>query len=759
MPKLLTKTTPLLRKASRLSSMSRTEIAFRARERVSSECERWGWKTYSSELRAGADFKKYLAGGPAGRFYRGHRAGSREFVFEHFPGWVDRAIQEGDRLCRHEIELLGLGDVKLGPVIDWHRDPVTGNVWEQRFWADYRLERDSERRDPKIIHELNRHQHLPRLAKAYHWTGEERYAAEAVEQLNSWIRQNPIGRGVNWQSSLELGIRVISWLWAIFLLLPSRSLTEENAEQIGDSLFAQVDHIYRHLSIYSSPNTHLIGECVALYICGLLFGDRPRPRKWLDRAAGLLESGFQELVFSDGVYGELSSYYHCYALDFYLQALVLADQNHVAFPSAMRSGACRMVEFLMHLTRPDGTIPLMGDDDGGRALALEQKNYRSFNDAICLASVLYARSDFRHCAGKCYEETFWLLGEEGYAAYRNIASERPVETQWTTPRGGHHIQRTDWGPRAAHLVFDTGGLGILNGAHAHADALSIQLFANGRDLLLDPGTFVYNGAADWRNFFRSTRAHNTVTIDGRDQAEIADTFRWKTPVGSRMSGCRDEWIDYIEAEHDGYSRLPAGAIHRRRLLNIGGEYWIILDDFRGSGEHTFEFHYHLGPAVADPALESGDNQAVLWSAQAGLFLGLYTRQPMQAALNPAWISPLYGHKRRSAALHATVVSSLPFAAMTVLSAVADTPVVERLKLQSGSGIALACSKGKTVDIAVLSTDSGEISTGDLLLEGEFCCARIENGALAKAWAISATRMEYKNKDVLGVLSCVASAAS
>jgi len=80
-------------------------------------------------------------------------------------------------------------------------------------------------RDPKIIHELNRHQHLPRLAKAYLLTGDERYSSEAVAQLNIWIDQNPPGRGINWQSSLEIGIRAISWLWTIFPLLASRRST------------------------------------------------------------------------------------------------------------------------------------------------------------------------------------------------------------------------------------------------------------------------------------------------------------------------------------------------------------------------------------------------------------------------------------------------------------------------------------------------------------------------------------------------------
>ncbi len=167
----------------------------------------------------------------------------------------------------------------MGREIDWHRDPVTGQIWEQRFWADYRPLHDSEGRDSKIIHELNRHQHLPRLAKAYLLTGDERYAGEAVAQLNSWIDQNPPGRGINWQSSLEIGnpgdLLVVDDLPRFSL---RRSFDEASAQRIGDSLFAQLEHVHRYTSVFTSPNTHLIGEAAALYIAGLVFRDRKAAR-------------------------------------------------------------------------------------------------------------------------------------------------------------------------------------------------------------------------------------------------------------------------------------------------------------------------------------------------------------------------------------------------------------------------------------------------------------------------------------------------
>src|SRR6185503_15998390 len=162
------------------------------------------------------------------------------------------------------------------------------------------------------------------------------------------------------------------------------------------------------------------------------------------------------------------------------------------------------------------------------------RNYRSFCDALCLGAVLYLREDFKHQAGPFCEEAFWLVVEDAWEVYRMLGSEPPGHTQAFYPSAGYLIQRSGWGRLDSHLVFDCGGLGMLTGGHAHADALSVTLFSGGRELLVDPGTCVYNCAPEWRDYFRSTRAHNTVTIDGQDQAERGGTFRWNTKISSRV---------------------------------------------------------------------------------------------------------------------------------------------------------------------------------------------------------------------------------
>jgi uncharacterized heparinase superfamily protein len=761
-------TSGTFRKLSRLSAMGPGELAHRFRERIFVELDRMnaGIRVPAPRCAVDMPFKTYLMGAPAHRFYPGQRENLRPFVEAKFPAWIDRAVEEAERLCRHEITLLGHPGVAIGAEINWHRDPITGRIWERHFWADYRPVHESGGRDSKSIHELNRHQHLPRLAKAYVLTGEERYAGEAVAQLNSWIDQNPPGLGINWQSSLEVGIRVISWLWTIFLLLHSRSLDDDSAERIGASLFAQLEHVHRYLSLFSSPNTHLIGEATALFLAGLVFQDQKQPDIWLRDAAVILAETAEKQVLEDGVYGELSSCYHCYALDFYLQALVLADQNEFALPEAFSPKVEGMLEFLLHLTRPDGTLPMLGDDDGGRALAFHGRDYHSFPEGLCLGALHYRRGDFKHQAGAFAEEALWMLGRKSVDDFEAVEAFPPAETTAHYPSAGYSIVRSGWGTRDSHVVFDRGGLGMLTGAHAHADALSIALFGGGRELLVDPGTFVYNCASEWRGYFRSTRAHNTVSVDDRDQSGQGGTFRWTTRYRCRAATShRLPGLLYLEGEHDGYLRLSQGVIHRRRLLFVAPESWLIVDDLRGSGEHKVDVSFHFAPDLDVSSIERVEDGLKVRVEQEGFVLHLFADRPVQSAKlirgesapPGGWASRGYGQKQPCSVLRVTLAGLMPAVVLTCLvrsdgnaghgpdGLVASQ--FKRARLEKGQGIACSRRHSGYEDVTVFSTGDREIEVADYRMRGEFFWLRREDGDVRQALAIRACSLEHGGREV------------
>ena len=735
----------------RLSRMSFHEVAYRLREKGRTELERA--ELYTPPKPSGEESFKSCLTARAPYFYRGAQSTCKEFVDRNFPQWIDAAIQEAGKLCRHEVELLHLGPVNLRRAIDWHRDPYSGWGWERAFWAQYQPEHDPWGRDSKVIHELNRHQHLPRLAKAWLLTGNERYTAEAVQQMLAWIDQNPTGIGINWQSSLEIAIRSISWLWTLFLLLPSEALTESAAQTIGASLFAQLAHIQRHTSVYSSPNTHLIGEAAALFIAGLVFANET----WRDTGANILSSEAEKQIAPDGVYGENSSYYHCYALDFYLQAAILARQN--GFPlHGINAKIRNMLDVVMHLTRPDGTLPLLGDDDSGRALALDRRNYGSFNDALCVGSIFFRKGSFKKLSGGFAQEALWYFGEGAWDEFRSIDERTPRDAQLYCSHSGYLAQRTGWSPSDSHLTFDFGGLGMLTGGHSHADALSVTLFGRGKELLVDPGTFVYNGAPEWRRHFRSTAAHNTVTVDGRDQAIMSGTFRWAAGLeckGSRLTGLP---VDYAEGEHRGYASL--GITHRRGVVHVPGEYWILLDELRGAGTHTFDFHYHFGPEVEIDSFEyrPESDSVIAWSERAGLLLATFTSAPVTAELTSGWMSRGYGHRQAIQSFRASVEHAAPVWAVTLLVPSARRPVVQRLEVESGEAVACACTVDGVEDLIVLPCGGSEVSVAGFRMAGEFFWTRMVGRNIQNAVAIRSQRFQYRDSNLLEDALCAPSAA-
>ena len=762
-------------KLARLRTMPAHEIGYRLRERIMIEAERvrvglrGTWNplvTHASNGRLrrspcpGSSCADYLNEIFATRFYL--RSEDREsvcrFVGAKFPEWMEKAATEADAICHHKVDLLGYGPVELDAKINWHQDPITATVWPHRFWADYDPVHETPYGDSKTIHELNRHQHILRLGKTFLLTGDERYAVEAIAQIDSWIEQNPEGTGINWQSSLEIAIRVLSWLWTIFCILHSRAFTEDFARRVTRSLLAQLRHVYRHPSIYSSPNTHLIGEAAVLFISGSLFQGLREAEKWRDFGAEVLNREIGRQVLSDGVYGELSTYYHCYAVDFYLQALVLARRNRFEFSREVSIKVEQMLEFVMHVTRPDGCIPLLGDDDGGRALALDQQDYHSYLDGLCIGALLFNRPDFKRQAGAFREEAFWLLGQEAWYVYEALATTVPSVDSHAFPTAGYFVQRSGRDKSDSHLVFDCGGLGLPTGGHGHADALSLVLSSGGREMLIDPGTCVYNAAPDWRRFFRSSRAHNTVVVDGREQSEPAGTFQWQTRAQARVCthfNLAD--LEYVEGEHNGYRRLSSPVSHKRRLLYCKPEYWIVVDELRGSGRHTFDFHYHFSPELVLDVLDVHSTQGkpfeiVAHAQDSGLLLFLDASSPVRATVvrgltTPiqGWVSSRYGVKQPASVLCANVECSLPLLAATILAPLQmngesfTMPAVSR-ETVADCALSYSITHGQQTDFLIVPEADAETEIEGLKLQGELFWLRTSGDTLHQLLGVGVRRM-------------------
>lgn len=358
------------------------------------------------------------------------------------------------------------------------------------------------------------------------------------------------------------------------------------------------------MSTYFSPNTHLTGEALGLFYLGVMLPEFKRAARWRNVGQSILRAEVKRHVRPDGVYFEQASYYHRYTADFYLHFYLLAQTNKISLDAVVQDKLVALLDHLLHLTRPDGTTPLVGDDDGGRLMPLDERDRNDFRSTLAVGAALFARPDYKYVAGEASEEVLWLLGNQGLRAFEQLAARPPEGDSRAFVNGGYYVMRDGWSPDANYLLIDCGPHGVFNCGHAHADALAFELAARGRTMLVDAGTYTYTASPQMRQYFRSSAAHNTLTVDGVSSSVPGGPFTWQSVANTSVqSWLGREQFDYLEAAHDGYRALAAPATHTRSVLFIKGEYWIVRDQVETAGEHRYDLNFHF---MANAAPQSVD---------------------------------------------------------------------------------------------------------------------------------------------------------
>ncbi|MGD0013572.1 MAG: alginate lyase family protein [Bryobacteraceae bacterium] len=532
---------------------------------------------------------------PAGRFFfdPGDLPALVDLLRSRLPEQAASIISQAERICRRRFDLLGYEDLDFGDPIDWHLDPVHGRRGPRIPWFHVPFLRFATVGDHKIIWELNRHQHLVTLAKAFLLSDDSRFLDELHAQWYAWQESNPYPLGINWASSLEVAFRSLSWIWVTRLLAGCGSVPEKFRGDVASALSANARHIEKYLSTYWAPNTHLLGEGLALLFIGTLCNEFASAERWRRRGWEIVLNESRRQVLPDGMHFEQSIYYHVYALDFFLHARVLAARNGEAVPPELDATIERMAEAL-RVQSQAGAAPRFGDDDGGRLFDPRRNRTEHLLDPLATAAALYSRADFKAAAGGFREETLWLLGAQGAAHFDELPAERPAPASGCcTDSGTYCLIATE--PPIREVVIDAGPHGYGHGGHGHADALSLQWIARRREWLSDPGAFSYSQEIP-RNQFRGTAAHNTLEVDGLDQAEPTEPFAWHAKPEARV----ERWlsspdIDLFIGSHNGYSRLADPVRHRRSVVSWKSGLLLVRDCATGAAVHELALNWHLGP--------------------------------------------------------------------------------------------------------------------------------------------------------------------
>ena len=574
--------------ARRAAQMSPAEMAWRARDQVVRTA--WSPRQVTRQKLA-----RVTAATPA-----------RDLAFTAVlpPGTAARVPREArtqvlaaaDQLLRGEWETLGVLRTDLERP-DWFLDPITGRRSDPEKYAFLVGHRSEEQvGNVKQVWELSRLQHLTLLATAWFLTQDERYARRVADQLRSWWRENPFLSGVHWTSGIELGIRLISLAWVRRLLAGwpgAADLFEHDTLAVRQIRWHQ-QYLAAFPSRGSSANNHVIAEAAGQLVASCAFPWFPESERWRHKSALLLERELIRNTFPSGIGRELASDYQCFVAELGFVAAVEAGASGHPLSQVTWDRLCAMADSAAAVVDERLRPPRQGDSDEGRGLLLDAPLANRWPSLLALADALVSRLDWwpRPPADAGSVIVGALAGTKRQIEGR--LGQRPSRFA----DAGVTLLRTH-GENEIWCRCDGGPHGYLSiAAHAHADALSVEVRYAGIDILADPGTYCYHGERPWRSYFRSTIAHNTAELGGRNQSSERGPFMWAAHARSREVEVIDDGdIARWTAEHDGYASLDPPALHRRSvLLDRASRSIDIIDEIEG-GCHDVRLAFHLGPDV------------------------------------------------------------------------------------------------------------------------------------------------------------------
>ena len=692
----------LRRKLGRLARMSPRELSHRLieqchgiRERSSSWSHHTGEKTTRTMA---AERSLTLLRGPGGPAALLLPNESRESLVasyrKFFPGRCDELCALADRVCRGTIHLFGQDVAFPGGRIDWHLDWATGQRLPINFYRDIaKLDLDREA-DLKRVWETNRQQFLVTLAQSYFLTGQEHYAETALDQIDSWNQENPTYCGVNWMEALEVSLRLCSWIWTLALIAQASCLTAERAQLIVASIQTQRAFIERHLSTYSSPNTHLLGEAMGMFLVGVALDGLKGSAVSVEQAQEILEGELDRQFAPDGSHREQSAYYHAYALEMYLLPTLIGRRKGMSFPSRWIKRLTQICEYLVRLYRPNGELARFGDDDGGRALRLAEEDYYRPRSLGALGALLFERGEFKPPGDTVPEEVFWLLGTEGMRQYSEISNHQKATVPVRFPDAGFAVLSEAPANSRFWLACLGKPMGMMTAGHSHAAPLSFELAVDGVPMLVDPGTYSYQ-ALPWRNFFRGPSSHNVLELKDAESFVPDGPFNWKDKELLQLLPFAAAAGGRLEIGYTGRDRSGHAYLHTRIFSCLSPTELQIEDRIEGSGSHRMLLTLQFAPTCT---LEgTADGSFLARSGEVALRIVPSAAGPLKGksrtgSLDPlaGWYSPCYALKVAAPALCFEGEMRLPASLVLSFGVYSSAPASN-----SQPAVALRRNAGKT----------------------------------------------------------------
>lgn len=617
-------------------------------------------------------------------------------------------IRYADSICQGRMEILGrYTDFLEG--IKWHSDFTCGYAWDSTLYHTDIKFGNCPGADIKMPWELGRMQFLYPVMNAYNLTCDKRYLNYVTSTLQDWIAKNTAKRGSGWACTMDAGIRAANLCIIYSWLQQQQALDEELALKIFSLLYGHADYIAHNLEYDSGLTTnHYLADILGLLYIGAFFPEFKKSDEWIAYSLQELISEMKRQVHEEGTDFEASTCYHCLVTEMFLSASILVrnlepkrrlrikaydcrgfkplvgpklkplgqqefnlDDPQV-FPAWHMSRLEKMLEFIMHITKADGKIPQIGDNDNGRLhkfTLIGQWNPESdrfeedlldYRHLLAVGGAAFKRADFREIGLPYQSECLWYGYEDGVedisgseeAEQHSLNSLRKLSSQ-AYPQFGLYIMRHE----DNYMAIRCGDIGQNGqGGHAHNDQLSFVLNVGGEEIFVDPGTYVYSSSSRWRNYFRSTACHNTLMVVGEEQNRFDGSNLFKLLNDSHSQCLRwepGESIDLFEGEHFSCQQSNINTHRRNIIFDKEACRWTITDSIEGKAPRL------MWSFIINPEIDLWvDNNQILLLTSKSKTICLKYNLPHQVTFKRIWYSPKYGKKINTSGIRFSVSDQL-----------------------------------------------------------------------------------------------------
>ncbi|ENW17513.1 heparinase II/III domain-containing protein [Acinetobacter haemolyticus] len=439
--------------------------------------------------------------------------------------------------------LTGFGYLKYrlaGQVPDWFYSPLTQHTFQNTEKAWYQIpDFDGNVGDIKGIWEASRFDWLIDLVLHERQVRDGRALVQLDLWLNDWCKKNPAYFGPNWKCGQEASIRIMHIITALVGL--------EQIHQVNDNVLTFIEVHLKRIEptidyAIAQDNNHGTSEAVALYIGGAILNQwKPMPqyKKWQLLGEKWLVNRADKLIMSDGGFSQYSINYHRVMLDSYCLAEIVRQKFELKpFSGQLYRQLQKATDWLYVLTQANGDVPNLGANDGARLIPVSQTDYRDFRPTVQLASTLFHQHSY-YPEPDSYDEslTFFQIQK---LKQENV--ELPSRNQFFNESGLISSQNNNF--------FIALKLPKFKFRPSQCDALHLDVWCKGQNLLRDGGTYSYNSTVEDLNYFSGVASHNTVEFDQHQQMPRLSRFlfgAWLTPKELTYSanefGCgyQDHW--------------------------------------------------------------------------------------------------------------------------------------------------------------------------------------------------------------------------